>query len=251
MSSTKMGFNSISDDPKWWYITKKATEEVHKVLLDASLEYMSKIGDPVYDRAENYPGQVGKVLHFFLPELFREFIKDTLKEYRPKIDSSYYRGLSHIDIDKDIRFGIPNKFGYGVDGEHGRLIFRNRFEYTPLHINYGTLHFTYWIKVPYTQIQEGLSAPNPKPEHNIPDDMSTHNGSMYFAFPNKFKGDNNYETGRVDTNFIHLYTSKNSEGLLCIYPNYLMNGYNPFYSSKEYMIECTGPITFEKPITLI
>lgn len=251
MGSVRMGFVKLTDDPKYWYIKKKSSEEVHQALLDSILEYTPRIGDQIYNRAEHYPGQVNKVLHYFLPDIFREFIVETIKEYKLEITNGYYRKLNHIDFDKDLRFGIPNKFGYGLDGQHGRLLFRNRFEYTPLHVNYGTLHFTYWIKVPFTQTQEGIASPNIRPFQNIPDDVSTENGSMYFAFPSQQRGDKSYETGKVDTEFVHLYTSKKSEGVLCLYPNYLMNGTNPFYSSKDHMIECTGPITFEKPESLI
>ena len=246
-----MGFVQLCDDPKFWYIKKKSTDEIHRALLDSVFQYIPRLGDSTYDRATNYPGQVNKVLQYHLPDTFRKFVVETVKEYSIEITNGYYRSLNHIDFDKDLRFGIPNKFGYGTDGQHGRLLFRSKYEYTPLHINYGTLHFTYWVKVPFTQTQEKKAAPNPQPEHNIPDDVSTENGSMYFSFPSHQRGDKSYETGKVDTEFIHLYTSKKSEGVLCLYPNYLMNGTQPFYSTDEYMIECTGPITFEKPESLI
>lgn len=251
MNSYKRGFIKMTDDPKYWYIQKKSSDEVHRVLIETALEYKSKFGDSTYDKSSFYPGQVNKVLSYYLPDIFREFVIETLNEYREDIVNRYYRSLSHIDFNKDIHFGIPNKFGYGVQGDHGRLIFRNRFEYTPLHINYGTLHFNYWIKVPFTQTDEAAASPNPNPEINMPDDVSTQNGSMYFAIPTEHRGDKTYESGKVDTTIQTVFVSDRSEGVLCLYPNYLFNGTNPFYSSKEYMIECNGAISFLKPESLI
>ena len=251
MNSFKRGYVKMTDDPKFWYIQKKSNSEVHSVMLEAALEHKSNIGNSAFDVSSYYPGQVNKVLSFYLPEIFRQFVIDTLNEYRDKVTTSYYRSLSHIDFEKDTHFGIPNRYGYTMRGDHGRLIFRNRFEYTPLHVNYGQLHFTYWVQVPFTQNSEAAASPNPTPELQIPDDVKTQNGSLYFAVPVQPRDDKSYESGRVDTSIDTIYLSERSEGVLCIYPNYLFNGTNPFYSSKKYLIECTGAISFLKPDSLI
>lgn len=108
--------------------------------------------------------------------------------------------------------------------------FQEKGEFNPHHKHSGVMSFVIWLKVPFDIRKEENESPGIYSNTNSA-------GCFEFIYSNILGHTQNYQIP-VDKSF---------EGKILMFPNKLMHGVYPFFSSNEYRISVAGNILMDVP----
>ena len=111
------------------------------------------------------------------------------------------------------------------------LIFKEKYEYNPIHFHKGLYSWVFWYQIPYTLESELKSQPL---SPNFKDDCQ--HGQFHFV--------SSRNRGGIDTTNIPCYNE--SEGTLLFFPSSLEHTVYPFFSSNDYRITIAGNIHLDE-----
>ena len=101
--------------------------------------------------------------------------------------------------------------------------FQKKHEFNPVHNHTGAVSFVIWVQVPYDLAEEAKISPS-----------GTANVTSHFQFV--------YRQLKEHVATHDLPISKDWEGVICMFPSYLMHTVYPFYTSDDHRISIAGNI---------
>lgn len=215
-------FNLISKNH--WYIRAKLSDKMmDDITTKISLLEQSK------DNEANHllAGKIDKEYFIEIPISVKEFIFDTIKEYKKDIVESTESLDTNIGNLQSFSYtpnNINSKFEY-----QSWVNFQKKYEYNPAHNHDGDYSYVIWYKIPYNKLDERVGGVGSKSNTKT-------NGNFTFYFINN--------KNKVD--YVNISNDISDNGTLLIFPSSQLHSVNPFYTSDDYRITLSGNINETK-----
>jgi hypothetical protein len=197
--------------PNLGYLLDDVPQEVLNA-LNAEMDSLNE--DTAIKANETLAGNIKK-------EYFLETSKSIVEEYVLGLANDYhdnYYFLESLNF-KTTGRSLPIKLGSLW------VNYQEKGEFNPHHKHTGILSFVIWIKIPYDIRDEKESSPGM---------YSNTNSAGYFEFI--------YNDILGNTQSYQIPADNSFEGKILMFPNMLMHGVYPFFTSEEYRISVSGNI---------
>ena len=241
---TQTGFHPLSEY-NWITISKAPS----KVIDDCSdiVNAIERDSSSFQQMNHQLFGQLEREYQILYKDSFVDFLTETIVKHEKDIKQNTFSDINHFDF---TNFKFADQYTYldpknKVEPHNGWVNFQKKYEYNPPHVHGGHFSFIYYHKVPYTRESELAATPSPNASGTPP------NGATGFVHGTQRLESSYPEMSPVNGVVSFLSVSKQWEGMLVVFPAYLVHLVNPFYSSDEYRITMSGNILFKKPNTLL
>ena len=178
-------------------------------------------------------GKIDKEYFIEIPNSVKNFIFDTIKEYKKDI-------IKSSDL-VNTKIGNLDMFSYTPNNNNSKfkyqswVNFQKKYEYNPAHNHDGDYSYVIWYKIPYNKLDERICGVGSKSNTKT-------NGNFTFYFIN--------DKNQVD--YLNISNDVSDNGTLLIFPSSQLHSVNPFYTSDEYRITLSGNINeIKKPFNII